>query len=229
MKGESRVAVNNMLKVVLHWIGLGEEGTIQWNLMGSQATHTSTALSAAAGNVYAKFGASETPTSKLAFSALLWAAQQVDKISIYEYPDAAEPAATVGEHAITNWPGISSTGTPLQCCIVASTHTGTSGRSYNGRQYFPGNGLPVIAATGLLANSHADEVSLLAANMGIDVVAGVQESLSIDVLDWVVYSPKKHITTNITSVTVDNKFDTQRRREAGLAPTYLSTRTFTPQ
>lgn len=214
------MAVAHMLKLVMHWSGLGEEGTLQWNFGGNAASHDPAALTDAAGNAVDKWTNNLSPSSKTNFLKHLWPSQSVDKVTLYEYAEAPGPATALGEFAVTGWVGTAVTLNPLQVAQVASARTALAGASYRGRQYFPSQGSTVVATTGLTVPAAADQLAALAANMGTDAVAGIQESLAVDELLWGVYSPKKGIITPIVAIVADDKMYTQRRREASLDPAY---------
>jgi hypothetical protein len=67
-----------------------------------------------------------------------------------------------------------------------------------------------------------DLVATTAANLGGDAAQAIASSLSISTLRWGVYSPTRGVCTEITSISVDNTMDTQRRREQSLEPSYVS-------
>lgn len=112
---------------------------------------------------------------------------------------------------------------PLQTCLVASLRTAHAGASYRGRQYFPGSLFAAQQSNALVTNARADQIRDLAGKLAGDASQAIAQSLSINTLEWCVYSPTKGITTAINGISVDNKLDTQRRREAQLASTYVST------
>jgi hypothetical protein len=215
--------VANLLKLVMHWTGYGEEGTLSWHFVGNAGSHSPSELAAAAGNAVHQWETERTPSSKTGFCALLEPDQSVDSVTLYEYASSAGPATALGEHSVTGWAGTSgAVGGPLACALVASIKTALAGPSYRGRQYFPAHALNVSGANMLYTSTQADAVALLAASMGPEAAEGISESLSISTLEWAVYSPTKGLATVVTNLSVDNKPDTQRRREAQLAPSYTA-------
>lgn len=212
--------VPNMLKLVLHWSGHGEEGTLGWAFTGNAALHTPAQLTAAAGAVVSAWGSIRTPSSKTQLLAMLDPSQTVDKVTLYEYAASSGPASELGITTPSGWVGTGGFYGPLQCSMVASLRTAKAGASYRGRQYFPGHCQALGASyTGLMIQSQVDTLGQLAANMGPEAASAMATSLSISTLQWGVYSPTKDEINVITSVVVDNKLDTQRRREANLKPT----------
>lgn len=221
------MAEPHMLKLVLHWTGYGEEGTISWHFKGNAGAHTPTELSDAAGNVIAEWQSARTPSSKTGFCALITAAQSADSVTLYEYAVSKDPitgklahATALGGRAITGWTGTSALRAPLQSALVATVRTPLAGASHRGRQYFPGQGLELDPANACVINVDTDKVALLAANMGPEAAGAIASSLAIASLDWAVYSLKLDTMTVVTQIGVDNKMDTQRRRERQLQATH---------
>lgn len=214
------MAVTNLLKFVLHWTGYGEEGTISWHIGGNAAGHSNAQLADAAGNVLHLFQTAAAPSTLGRLQNMLTADQAVDTGTLYEYAVDDGPATGVGQRSLSGITGnAANCRGPLQTCIVASLRTAQSGRSYRGRQYFPGHVLTIVQGTALISPTDTNNVASLAATMGNEVSTAVASSLSINTAYWGVYSRTQHVITPITQVTADNRLDTQRRREANLKPT----------
>lgn len=208
----------NMLKLVLRWSGLGEEGTISWHFKGNMASHSSAQLHDAAGNVVTRWGTDATPSSLTTFRSLIANTQVVNDVTLYEYAVDNGPATAQGIGPI----GIAGSGSqvaPLQCALVATSVTALAGARHRGRQYFPAHCLTVQSANALLSDSDTSKVGDLASGMGATAAAGIAESLAIADLVWAVYSRTNRSMEQIVSTRTDNKVDTQRRREASLRPT----------
>lgn len=220
----------HMLKLVLHWRGYGEEGTISWHLKGNTGSHSPGDLSDAAGNAIDKWESTTSPSSQETFRSLLFGAQSVDLVTLYEYDTSKDgaghlaPSTALGARTPVGWVG-TATGTmsPLQSSVVATTLTANAGQSFRGRQYFPGHQMVCAATNALLTDANTLRIATLAANMGSEAVAGIAESLSISTLNWAVYSPKLDVMTPIENVRVDNRPDIQRRRAAQLRPSHSET------
>lgn len=218
------MSVPNLLKLVLHWKGLGEEGTLSWHFLGNQALHTPAQLQAAAGAVVTNWGSVRTPSSKTQLLGKLWVTQSVDLVTLYEYASAPGKASDLGSTVPSGWTGTNaSQAGPLQTSIVATLKTAQAGASYRGRQYFPGHCIPVTNTAGCASSTDVNTIAQLAANMGPEAASAIATSLSISTLQWVVFSPTKGAATVINGVRVDSKLDTQRRREANLKADYTTT------
>jgi hypothetical protein len=217
------MSVAHLLKLVAHWSGYGEEGTISWHFVGNAADHTPTELSDAAGNVLSEWTSNEDPSSKTGLLSLLTSHQTIDLVTLYEFTTAPGPSTALGTATPSGWTGTkTSMHGPLQTCLVASLRTATPGASFRGRQYFPAFTLPCNAATAQPDSDDVDLVATTAANLGGDAAQAIASSLSISTLRWGVYSPTRGVCTEITSISVDNTMDTQRRREQSLEPSYVS-------
>lgn len=225
------MAVPHLLKLVLHWSGYGEEGTIGWHFKGNAADHTPQQLATAAAAAVSLWGTNRTPSSKTDFCSLLTTPQSVNTATLYEYAVSKDPvthkigkATALGSTTVTGWGGTGAAMRgPLQECLVATLRTAQAGKSFRGRQYFPAHTMAMTASNALLDNAYATNLHLLASNMGPEAAQAIAGSLNISTLEWAVYSPTLDIVTVIDHVTVDNKADTQRRRAQSLAPTFTAT------
>ena len=113
------------------------------------------------------------------------------------------------------------TGTPMpaDAAIVASLRTSIPGRSFRGRLYLGGFVTAGVAAGGTV---HTDLAGGLAAGLATFGQAMQWEDAGVDTTNWVVLSKTRSETTRIEEVRVGSLWDTQRRRENGLAQTYRS-------
>lgn len=215
--------VANALKLVLHWSGYGEEGTLSWYFNGNAALHTPAQLQAAASAAVSNWGSVRTPSSKTQLLGLLSTQQKVDKVTLYEYASLPGPTSELGVAAVTGWNGTAQIATPLQSSMVATVLTQTAGASYRGRQYWPAHCVPIAAATATLSPTLVDTCASAASNMGAEAASAIATSLSISTLRWAVYSPKRGIMTQVSTVSVDDKPDTQRRRAKSIKASYTKT------
>jgi hypothetical protein len=101
-------------------------------------------------------------------------------------------------------------------------HTGTPGASHRGRQYLPAHTRTTGPASALIDQTTTDLYADIAGKMGGEAAVALGGSLGEGEIFWGVFSPKLGVITKITTLSVDNKMDTQRRREAQLAPTYTA-------
>lgn len=123
---------------------------------------------------------------------------------------AAESAAIPVE-------GTSPLNCPAQTSVVCSLLTGISGRSFRGRSYWPALGLEittdlVIGTGNAPAEIAADFSGLL--TMVADNAPGIEPT------GPVVYSTVLDLVTPVTSISVGNVPDTQRRRRDNLQEVY---------
>jgi hypothetical protein len=114
------------------------------------------------------------------------------------------------------------TGFPLppEVALVASLKTGLPGRSKRGRLYTGGFSSPALASGGLVLLS----VQTAIAN-GLRVFGTalkMQDSTAIDQMNWVVLSRALTQVNKITEIRVGNVWDVQRRRQNGIAETFVS-------
>lgn len=215
----------DMVKVTLHWSGLGEEGVVQWNAqLGTAGGLSPAQLDAILAAVDTAFTSGTTPSTWTDLSSLLPSSQTFDKLTAYYYADAAGPASAVTTRAVTHVGSATANLHPLQVALVNSVHTAASGASHRGRQFWPAQGLPVVVGTMLLASGTVDAAAQKVANAWTFVENSVRSTYG-DPARLGVYSPTKHVFTPATSLSVDNKLDTQRRRERSLKAQYVKTTT----
>lgn len=209
----------DVLKVVFHWSGYGEEGAVSlW--FQSAGSHSDTLLGNAAGNIDTQFGSNATPSLWSNLQDMLTTAQKWDEITVYQYNNLPGTVSNLGRVTVAHTGHVTGTISPLQTSLCAQLHTGTAGASNRGRIYMPGHCLPVSAGNALVTS---DNASLVAENVASMIgVTGNALSGTLDAADpltAVVYSPTKGYVTPITSVIVDNRPDIQRRRANKLEPT----------
>lgn len=219
------MSVANMLRVVLHWSGLGEEGSIGFNYVGSQASHTEAQLADAIGAADVLLNTSTTPSTWTNLATLLYTSQKFDSLTLYEYDLASEPASRSAQLVVSHPGTIATAGPTLQQALVVSTLTGASGARNRGRQYWPGQKYNVQPSNGLIQSTLADQMVGYAASFNDDVRSGLSGSLDIAALNLSVYSRASDSSRPVTSMVVDNRLDTQRRRAQSLTPTYRATQT----
>lgn len=226
------MALPSLVKYVLHWSGLGEEGQTGWYVAPSGGIDHA-GLQAAADGMAGKFAADNSWGQEL--RKWLGVYQAFDKISVYNYPTGNSPAADVAESPIapSRGQGQGMNFHPLQAAVCVTLHTGRPGASYRGRLYLPATGIQMPAHRFLQA-----DLDRLASQIGGDS-AGLTDN--IDGMLWdserelaqgsagagtaVVRSVAKHLATAIKSVSVDDIPDTQRRRAQSLTPTYRANHT----
>lgn len=140
------------------------------------------------------------------------------KVRAYLY-GAGGALVKQGESADFDKQGSAPSASPLpnQLALVVTLLTGFPGRSKRGRVY-----LPAPAASQLSADGQASSVS-------VDTIGGAYrdalQAMKDDTLSCppVVASATTTAMTDITSIRVDSKLDTQRRRAASVAADHTAT------
>ena len=135
------------------------------------------------------------------------------------------PAGLATEQAEALFPdgiGGSSPADPLppDVAIVASLRTGLPGRSKRGRLYLGGFVTPACVAGGRVETNLAATIGQALASFGSDMK--MTSLTGVDRLNWTVLSRTTTSTQKITQVRVGNIFDTQRRRDNGLAEAFTT-------
>lgn len=137
--------------------------------------------------------------------------------SLYLYPAGAVHSTQVAEYNETT--PVSGTTTfymPRQAAVVASLRTDVSGRSGRGRVYFPLMSMN-LSLDGQLDNSTCGGIATAYAAFLTAVNAYTNTAHQVASLGAIVASFTKSQGNTISSVIVDSKVDTQRRREDKVA------------
>lgn len=203
-----------LVKFNLHWKGLGEEGlTGCWFTPGGVATLS--ALETACNNARDIIAAA---TYKSALTNILSSDQAYDKITAYLYLDP-KLKATYGASASFAGAGIagsSSPSLPLQTSLCVTLGTGHSGASYRGRMYLPATGAAMQAGHTIADVNVTPVANAIAGTSTTDGLlwdwARALDAAGTGGSDPVVYSRKLDLTNVITTVSIDNRPDVQRRR-----------------
>lgn len=95
---------------------------------------------------------------------------------------------------------------PNQCAIVVTLKSGIPGRSNRGRAYLPMGCAGILANDGQLTSTQAGTIATAFASMLTAVKSGIAP------IQPVVASPTHGSSKNLVSVSVDTRFDVQRRR-----------------
>lgn len=152
-------------------------------------------------------------TSSTAITHMTNSVDQYDALTGYYYPPSHTSASLVSAGAYGSPDnGDSTTHAPKETSLVASLRSSTPGRSGRGRLYLPACGVP-IGANGL-----ADTTAV--GNIGGVVKTCLSALNAVDGCTVAVASFTKGIAYPVVAVIVDNKPDTQRRRQDQLTPTY---------
>lgn len=209
--------VPNLVRVVMHYSGYSEEGAISWHFDGLGAKSEDN-LSALLDNIDGQLSdTGTTPTGWEAAQSFISTQQNWDQLSIYQYAVSTGPATGVAHKAISGHAGTAANiYGGLQVAAVLSTHTGAAGRSNNGRQYWPGFARQATTATALWDNFSTDAMGSNALLIHGCIEQGLRESPGDDAAQWGVYSRTRDTLRHITSVSMDNRPDTQRRRAESL-------------
>lgn len=213
----------NLLKVVLHWSGYGEEGTIGWHLGGATSVASESQLSGMLDLINTKLNSDESPSAWSNIIGLLPGGASFDFLQAYSYVNGHSPAAAQAIKGVSHAGSGSTTMPPLQIAVVCSLRTGHAGRSYRGRQYWPGGFAMVQTVNAKLTNDQCDAYGSTAAEWGAIMKEGAQTSLSNNDIYWGVFSRTRDVVTPVADVLVDNVPDVQRRRAKSLNSTHTST------
>lgn len=129
------------------------------------------------------------------------------KVTTYEYSGGVNTAAWQSTAAIASGTGTSvGSSLPLQTSLVVSLRTATPGRSGRGRMYFP------CTAFNLSSHLVVNSGVLALANAVAAYFSAINASATIPNAVAAVVSDARSSIYPITSVLVDDKPDTQRRR-----------------
>lgn len=213
------MSAQDILKLVLHWSGYGEEGAVSFHFQ-SAGSHSDALLNNAVGNIDTQWGSDTAPSTWTQLTALLSQNQAYDELTLYQYDALPGKVSNIGRKAINHQGTASGTLTPLQSCMVVGLKTAISSASTRGRVYMPAHTIPESNATALFASGQATAMATLVAKALTTAGAALAGTLNASsALSPVVYSPTKAFVTPVTAVTADNKPDIQRRRANKLQPT----------
>lgn len=143
----------------------------------------------------------------------------VDGLKLYCYPTGGNTAAAIAQVANVVAGSAAKPTMPPQCAVVASLKTDHAGRSARGRMYFPLNAAD-LSSNQLTSTVIGSLASDLAAYFGALKTGAITPSGSG--VFAVIASGKTGSVYPITSVTVDSKVDTQRRRAMKIAPAFTN-------
>ena len=188
------------------------EGAERWStslaFTSSGAQPESSALSAWADAVLATFSGSTG--APLSLKGLVSGAGSIEAVRAYSYPDVGLPADVAGVSSAAAIAGVSTPTFPPQCSIVLSLLTGTPGASFRGRMYWPHCG-------GTIDDDQKSEMT------GQTFVNNVATFLSSwanlntgDIGTPAVVSVSRGAVTPVTTLSVGDVIDTQRRRRDAL-------------
>lgn len=217
-----------LVKFNVHWSGLGEEG-----LTGCYFTPGGVdslgALEDAANGARDEIAAA---TYKAAITNMLSSDQKIDKITAYYYADAKLPATFAASAAFAGGglAGSSAPTLPLQTSCCVTLNTGHSGASYRGRMYFPATGVAMQAGHTFADVNITPLANAIAGTSTTDGLlwdfARALDAAGTGGSDPVVFSRKLDAFNVITSVSIDNRPDVQRRRAASQQPTATVTKPY---
>lgn len=202
--------VANLVKCVVHGSGLGEEFAFGFYLGHCAAITQESDLSSMLDRWDTNNNTITTPSTTTNLKNCLSSDQTIDSLSAYFYADSTLPA-TFLHHKTVAYTGGSTGNLPLQLCAVATLNTARSGASYRGRMYIPltgascdpGHKIPTV---------FRDQVGNVATNIMANACTAARAGALGDPTRVVVYSRAKNSIEDVKSVSVDVKFDVQRRR-----------------
>lgn len=140
----------------------------------------------------------------------------LDSVRVYRLPDLTGTAATEVADATIGIDGAKVSPLPPQCAIVASLLTGKPGKSFRGRVYLPYNAEALVDSDGRVSTAGQTEI----AGAWAAFLGGINSAP--DFRFCKVFSRTKGVATTITTVSVGNVYDTQRRRRNGLTEAYVT-------
>lgn len=141
----------------------------------------------------------------------------IDTVNTYWYPSLDGPAGLAGAANLT-FAGLGTAIHPLPTSMVASLKTGRAGRRYRGRNYWPAIGL-TVDASGKFTSTDTTAVP----QRFKDLYNAIEEMWpATGALRLVVASKAANEVTPVTSISIGNVPDTQRRRRDGLIEAYTS-------
>lgn len=218
----------DVIKLVLHWAGYGEEGTIGAYFQ-SAGSHSDSLLNNAAGNIVTNWETEDSPSLMAFLASLLAPAQAYDSLTLYQYNALPGKVSNIGRHALNVAGTFQGSIHPLQTSMVVGLHTDEAGARKRGRVYLPGHCRAVDAATALYQQNTITEASDQLAAVFNSAGASMAGTLNAsDALALVVYSPTGGFVTPVTSLVCDNRPDVQRRRAASLEPTSTHSTNYSP-
>jgi hypothetical protein len=137
----------------------------------------------------------------ITFQRLLANGESIESVKGYSYAAAATAAALVAEN-LTHVAGAGGNPMPNQVALVATLRTAVPSRRTRGRMYLPANGSTVTAVGQLNVPAPSDVAEMVATLINVSSATHAP----------VVVSGAGNVATPITSVSVDTRFDVQRRR-----------------
>lgn len=152
-------------------------------------------------------------TAAQTLRTMLSTAVSIDRVRGYYYSDIGQPAGRVAESTAASVLGSGTVRQVPQAAIVASLLTGIPGRRNRGRIYWPAQG---VAIAGNFRVATSDQVAQTSAFAQLLRQIAVAEASPI-ALEPVVVSGAAQSVTVVTSVSVGDVIDTQRRRRDGFA------------
>lgn len=215
--------VANLTKLVVHGSGLGEEFAFGFYLGRSSAITSESDLTTLLDGWDSRNNTVTTPSTTTNLKNCLSTDQTIDTLSAYFYADSTAPA-TFLHHKTVSYAGGSSGNLPLQLCAVATLNTARSGASYRGRMYIPLTGASCDPGH-KIPTLFRDQVGNVATNLMSNALAAARAGALGDPTRCVVYSRAKNSIEDVKSVSVDVKFDVQRRRamkQPAARSTYVS-------
>lgn len=208
--------MTNIARIVWHGSGLGEEFAVSTTFQLDGALDETDA-----NNITAGLDTAFDSTQQTKMVTCIANVQKWDLVSLYYYAtDPRSPATIVGHRLITDLAGTSSSSMPLQTACCVTVHTGFSGASNRGRMYMPASGTNTAACR--FQGSFVDQMASLAGYLLEHGQGQIIAHSARTQADPIVFSPKNGTGRRVTTLSADNKPDTQRRRAMNESPTYSS-------
>lgn len=216
------MAVNNLIRLVMHWTGYQEEGTTGFYLSGAPTASTSQ-LEDCLAEWDGGMNLDANPSTWSKLQGFLTAAQKWDRMQAYQYAVDSGPATSQADHGLNKVGTVNGTCAGLQQAVVATTQTGQPGRRKRGRLYMPGHCLLVATGDAQLSQANVDLVGGTTASMIAQAVVAFQSKLGTNAIEACVYSRASHSVLDMKTLRVDSRVDSQRRRAAEQIPARANT------
>lgn len=146
-----------------------------------------------------------------------------NSLRLYYYPVLPGPASEVVEATVTPIAGPSNSPIPAECALVHTLQTTHTGRRYRGRIYVPFTSNVNMEVDGNVGDTETTHQCNATATWltALNALTASHSSFG----GVVVISQVGGIATPISSVKVDSKIDSQRRRERSLVAAHVATHT----
>lgn len=183
------------------------------NFLSDGIPPTQAALSGAAEDMLTRLKGATAGATTL--RQLLSTAGSIDVVRLYWYSGVGSPAAMVGQSTGAAQPGLLTVNLPNQCSRVHSLLTGIPGKRTRGRFYWPN-----VTSTANSSGRDSSVSTSTATNVAIELGALALLTPQAGVKRPAVVSVAGGLVTPVTSLSIGNVIDTQRRRRDAIVEAY---------